>query len=119
MKLYPIIEPQYLNSMDKERIEQLDRRYPLYVEMSVSGGYDFMSYGAAPKVPPPRYVEFQMKFTVPESLDLVEGVALMYFQFDKFMKERYGAHVAEYMAHERGRRIDEPQTEPGTDTGKK
>src|ERR1041384_779425 len=114
MKLYPITEPQYLYSMDKEHIEQLDRRFPLRVDITVSGGFDFMAYGAAPKVPPPSYAEISMKFTVPQSLDLVEGVALMYCQFDKFMKKRYGAHVAEHMARERGRRIDEPQqTEPG------
>lgn len=104
--------------MDKEYIEQLDARNPLQVDFAVTGGFDFTTFRPPPTVPPPYYAEFKMKFTIPESLGVVHGVALMYYQFDKFMKERYGDVMAEYMARERGRRIDEPQTAPAPDTGK-
>lgn len=103
--------------MDSKKIEYLDSRYPVQVEVSTHGGFGFMSMREAPRTPYPTSTLFKMTFTLPESIELAEGIALMYYQFDKFMKERYGVYVQQYQDSLRARRIDNSQTGPATDTG--
>ncbi len=92
-------------------------KYPVQVNMSYSADYeDFFKPGPTMRQ---HNIIIEMTFNVPERLDIIEQAALMYCQFDNYMKERFGEYIRVYQDSQRGRRIDEHKTEPGTDTGNK
>lgn len=101
--------------MTAEDLEYLDMRYPIEVNVRQDPP-DFLRFSRVHLEKPLKY---ELIFSVPADLSTVEGVAMMYYQFDKFMKERYGDHIKEYQDAVRSKRIDLTQTEPGTDTGDK
>lgn len=82
--------------MSKFNIESEDSRYPLEIEYTQSRPY-------LSQCPP---LQIQMTFRLREGLGAVEGVALMYYQFDKFMKEYYGSTVNAYQESQRKKRIE-------------
>lgn len=101
--------------MTADELEYLDNRYPISVNVMQGPPAYFPFSGAILERP----LKYELCFSIPHELSTVEGVAMMYYQFDKFMKERYGDHIKEYQYAVRSKRIDLTQTEPGTDTGEK
>jgi hypothetical protein len=99
--------------MTENELEYLDKRYP--IEVVTHQPAPVMMNFAKMHYERPR--EFQITFRNPPGLTVVESVAMMYYQFDKFMKDHYGDHIQAYQDQQRAKRIDLTQTEPGTDTG--
>jgi hypothetical protein len=85
-------------------VKRWDCRFPM--DIVIRQGAPEFSYGGNTMCYPP--VEFEMTFYAPHELDTVENVALMYFQFDQFMKERYGEYINQYREREQAKKIDTP-----------
>jgi hypothetical protein len=85
-------------------LEYWDSIYPMDITISQRApDIDFSFQARTLRYPP---VEFQMTFLAPNEMEAVQSIALMYYQFDKFMKERYGDLIAQYQERERAKRID-------------
>lgn len=95
--------------MTKENIESLDIRFPLDYEIGINRDLDYdVLYKCGPTYNrrTERFTEWHITFKHPQDLEPIEQVALMYYQFDKLMKEKFIEIINDYLTRERSRRID-------------
>ncbi len=83
--------------MTKEDFERLNYRCPLQHSIRVESDFMHVGYGDHRTILPQSDIRIDLKFILhkPDCPD-IETVALMYYQFNEFMKDKFSDIIKQY-----------------------